>query len=290
MNIHWFMRLLKDTISKWWNDKALRLSAAVSYYTLFSLAPLLTIAVAIAGVVADEKALQSEVLSQFQDLLGKPGADAIASMLQSARQPSQSAIAAVFSVLTLIVVSTFVFSEIQDGMSLIWQIPARETPALWEALKNRFFSFILIVVTGFLLVVSLVMSAVLASVGRFVHRAVPVPFVIMTLVDVAFSLIVLTVLFAVMFKVLPNVYVAWGDVWLGAALTGMLFTLGKWAIGLYLGTSSMISIYGAASSLMVILVWVYYSAMIFFFGAEFTVVYANEYGSRSHLKSVTSTS
>jgi membrane protein len=175
-------------------------------------------------------------------------------------------------------------------MSLIWHIPAREVPALWEALKNRFFSFILIIVTGFLLVVSLVMSAVLAAVGKFVHRAVPVPFVIMTVVDVIFSLIVLTVVFAVMFKVLPNVYVAWGDVWLGAALTGMLFTLGKWAIGLYLGTSSMVSIYGAASSLMVILVWVYYSAMIFFLGAEFTVVYANECGSRSQPKSFTSTS
>jgi membrane protein len=280
MQIHWFVRLLRKTVTKWWGDKALRLSAALSYYTLFSLAPFLTIAVAIAGLVVDEKVLQNEVLSQFQGLLGQPGAEAIATMLASASDPKHGTIATVLSMLTLVVVSMGMFSELQDALNLIWRIPGTEGAGVWGEIKSKFLSFILVIVTGFLLMVSLIISAFLAAVGKFVHRQVPAPEIIMTLFDLTVSLIVISLLFALMFKVLPDTYVAWRDVWVGAAVTGMLFTLGKWAIGLYLGTSLMASIYGAASSLMVILVWVYYSAMIFFLGAEFTVVYANEYGSR----------
>jgi membrane protein len=291
MQIHWFVRLLRKTVTKWWGDKSLRLSAALSYYTLFSLAPLLTIAVAIAGLVVDEKALQNEVLSQFQGLLGQPGAEAIEEMLASARHPKHGTIATVLSLLALVVVSMGMFSELQDALNLIWRIPGTEGAGVWEEIKSRFLSFILVIVTGFLLMVSLIISAFLAAVGKFVHRVVPGPEIIMTLFDITVSLVVISLLFALMFKVLPDTYVAWRDVWVGAAVTGMLFTLGKWAIGLYLGTSLMASIYGAASSLMVILVWVYYSAMIFFLGSEFTVVYANEYGSRvSHPKSVASIS
>ena len=280
MQIHWFVRLLSTTVMKWWDDNALRLSAALSYYTLFSLAPLLTIAVAIAGLVVDENAVQNEVLGQFQGLLGKPGAEAVANMLESARQPTQGTIATVFSVLTLIVVSMGMFSELQDALNLIWRIPEKRGAAFWRALKNRVLSFILVIGSGFLLLVSLIMSALLAAVGKLILRAMPGPQAILTLVDAAVSLTVITLLFALMFKVLPDAYVAWRDVWAGAVVTGILFTIGKWAIGLYLGGSAMASIYGAASSLMIILVWVYYSALIFFLGAEFTVVYAREHGSR----------
>jgi membrane protein len=281
MQIHWFVRLLRETVTKWWGDKALRLSAALSYYTLFSLAPLLTIAVAIAGFVVDEGTLQNEVLTQFQALLGQPGAEAIAKMLASARHPARGTIATVLSLVTLVVVSMGMFSELQDALNLIWRIPGTEGTGVWGEIKNKFLSFILVIITGFLLMVSLLISASLAAVGKFVHREVPGPEMIMTLFDMTVSLIVISLLFALMFKVLPDTFVGWGDVWVGAAVTGVLFTVGKWAIGLYIGTSLMASIYGAASSLMVILVWVYYSAMIFFLGAEFTVVYANEYGSRA---------
>lgn len=281
MQIRWFVRLLNTTVAKWWGDNALRLSAALSYYTLFSLAPLVTIAVAIAGLVADEHAVQHEVLGQFQGLLGQPGAEAVASMLESARQPTQGAIATVLSVLTLIVVSMGMFSELQDALNLIWRIPEKRGAAFWRALKSRVLSFILVIGSGFLLLVSLIMSALLAALGKFILRAMPGPQFILTLVDSVVSLTVITLLFALMFKVLPDAYVAWRDVWVGAVATGILFTIGKWAIGLYLGGSAMASIYGAASSLMIILVWVYYSAMIFFLGAEFTVVYAKEHGSHA---------
>jgi len=283
--------LLKKTAMKWWDDNALRLSAALSYYTLFSLAPLLTIAVAVAGFVVDKNVLQAEVHGQFQSLIGQSGADAVANMLESAGQPVQGAIATVVSLVTLVIVSMGMFSELQDALNLIWEIPSKGSVALWSAIKGRFLSFILIIGTGFLLLVSLLMSAFLAALGKFLLRAMPGPQVILAFVDVAVSLPAITLLFALMFKVLPDGYIAWRDVWLGAVASGTLFMIGKWAIGLYLGSTAMTSMYGAASSLMVILVWVYYSAMIFFLGAECTAVYAHEYGSRAaHLRGSSSIS
>jgi membrane protein len=202
-------------------------------------------------------------------------------MLESASQPVQGTIATVVSLVTLVIVSMGMFSELQDALNLIWEIPSKGTVALWSAIKGRFLSFILVIGTGFLLLVSLLISASLAALGKFVLRALPGPQVILTFVDVAVSLPVITLLFALMFKVLPDGYIAWRDVWLGALASGTLFMIGKWAIGLYLGSTTLALMYGAASSLMVILAWVYYSALIFFLGAEFTSVYAHEYGSRA---------
>jgi membrane protein len=280
MKFRWLVRLAKTTVMKWWDDNTLRLSAALSFYTLFSLAPLLTIAVAIAGLVVDEKVVQDEVLGRFKGLIGTPGADAIANMLESASQPVQGTIATVVSLVTLVIVSMGMFSELQDALNLIWRIPPQKNAALWGAIKSRFLPFLLVIGTGFLLLVSLIVSAFLAALSKFVLQAVPGPQVILTFVDVAVSLPVITLLFALMFKVLPDGYIAWMDVWLGALATGTLFIIGKWVIGLYLGSTAMVSMYGAASSLMIILAWVYYSALIFFLGAELTCVYANEYGSR----------
>lgn len=285
MKIRWLVILVNATVMRWWDDNALRLSAALSYYTLFSLAPLLTIAVAIAGLVVDEKTVRDEVLGQSQGLIGKPGADAIAGMLESAGQPVQGTIATVVGLVTLVIVSMGMFSELQDALNLIWRTKPKKSDALWGALKSRFLSFILVIGTGVLLLVSLLVNAFLAALGKFVLQAVPGPPVMLTFVDVAVSLPVITLLFALMFKVLPDGYIAWRDVWIGAVASGTLFIIGEWAIGLYIGSTSMASMYGAAASLMVILVWVYYSALIFFLGAEFTCVYANEHGSRvSHLK------
>jgi membrane protein len=274
------IKLLRDTVAKWWSDNPWRLSAALSYYTLFSLAPLLTIAVAIAAVVADEDAIQQELLGQFEDLIGKSGAEAMANMLHSAGHPAHGAIATLVSLVTLFVVSMGMFSELQDALNFIWRIPGKKRSVFWDALRTRVLSFILVIGTGFLLLVSLIMNAVLAAVGKFIHRAVPWSQLIMTIIDVAGSPIVIALLFALMFKMLPEGYIAWRDVWIGAIATATLFTIGKWAIGIYLGGAAMASMYGAASSLMAILVWVYYSALIFFLGAEFTYVYAHEYGSR----------
>jgi membrane protein len=280
MKFCWLVRLAKTTGMKWWDDNVLRLSAALSFYTLFSLAPLLTIAVAIAGLVVDEKVVQDEVLGQFKDLIGAPGADAIANMLESASQPVQGTIATVVSLVTLIIVSMGMFSELQDALNLMWRITPQKGAALWGAIKSRFLPFMLVISTGFLLLVSLILSAVLAALSKFILQAVPGPQVILIVVDVAVSMPVITLLFALMFKVLPDGYIAWMDVWLGAVASGTLFMIGKWVIGLYLGSTAMASMYGAASSLMIILAWVYYSALIFFFGAELTCVYTHDYGSR----------
>jgi membrane protein len=280
MKIDRVMRLLKATATKWWDDNPWRLSAALSYYTLFSLAPLLTIAVAIAAVAADEDAVQRELLGQFEGLIGKPGAEAMANMLHSAGHPVHGTIATLVSLVTLLVVSMGMFSELQDALNFIWRIPGTGSSVLWEALRKRLLSFILVIGTGFLLLVSLIMNAILSAVGKFIHRAVPWPQLIMTAVDLAGSPIVITLLFALMFKLLPEGHIAWRDVWIGAISTAALFMIGRWAIGIYLGGAAMASMYGAASSLMAILVWVYYSALIFFLGAEFTYVYAHEYGSR----------
>lgn len=280
MAIERFGRLLTATVMKWWHDNPWRLSAALSYYTLFSLAPLLTIAIGIAAVVADEDAIQGELLGQFEGLIGTPGAEAMSNMLRSASHPVHGTIATLVSLVTLFVVSMGMFSELQSALNLIWRIPGKSSSVLWRAARARLLSFILVICTGFLLLVSLIMSALLSAVGKFIHQAVPWPQIIMTVVDLTASPIMITLLLALMFKMLPEGHIAWGDVWLGALATAALFTLGKWAIGLYVSRAAMVSMYGAASSLMAILVWVYYSALIFFLGAEFTYVYAHEFGSR----------
>lgn len=280
MTMQGMPRLLKMTAMKWWDDNPWRLSAALSYYTLFSLAPLFTIAVALAAVVVDESIVQEELLRQFEDLIGEPGAAAITKMLQSAGHPVHGTIATMISLITLFVVSMGMFSELQDAMNLIWRVPVQTGSALWRGVKSRLFSFLLVLGTGFLLLASLLMSAVVAAAERFIHRELPWPQAIMAVIDVSSSPVVITVLFALLFKMLPEGHIAWRDVWIGAPVTAMLFTIGKWAIGLYLGGAAMASMYGAASSLMVILAWVYYSALIFFLGAELTYVYAYQYGSR----------
>ncbi len=280
MKFRWLVRMAKTTGMKWWDDNVLRLSAALSFYTLFSLAPLLTIAVTVAGLVVDENAVQNEVLGQLKDLIGAPGADAIADMLASASQPVQGAIPTAVSLITLVIVSMGMFSELQEAFNLIWRMTPKKNAALWGAIKSRILPFMLVLGTGLLLLMSLILSTFLTALSKFILQTVPGPQMILIFVDVAVSLPVITLLFALMFKVLPDGYIAWTDVWLGAVASGTLFLIGKWVIGLYLGSTAMASMYGAASSLMIILAWVYYSALIFFWGAELTCVYAHEYGSR----------
>jgi membrane protein len=281
MTIPLIIRLLTTTATKWWDDNPWRLSAALSYYALFSLAPLLTLAVAVAAVVVDETVVQGELLRQLQELIGEKGTNAMTHMLHSAGHPVEGTVATLISFITLLIVSMGMFSELQDALNLIWRIPSRpRSSALWGLLRTRLFSFLLVIGTGFLLVAALTLNIVMAAAGKFIDRQMPDPQVIMTMINIMGSPVVMAVLFALMFKILPEGHIAWQDVWIGAIATAALFTLGKWAIGLYLGGPAMTSMYGAASSLMAILVWVYYSALIFFLGAEFTYVYAHQYGSR----------
>lgn len=281
MTIPLIIRLLATTAMKWWDDNPWRLSAALSYYALFSLAPLLTLAVAVAAVVVDETVVQGELLRQLQELIGEKGTNAMTHMLHSAGHPVEGTVATLISFITLFIVSMGMFSELQDALNLIWRIPSRpRSSALWGLLRTRLFSFLLVIGTGFLLVAALTLNIVMAAAGKFIDRQMPEPQVVMTMINIMGSPVVMAVLFALMFKILPEGHIAWQDVWIGAIATAALFTLGRWAIGLYLGGPAMTSMYGAASSLMAILVWVYYSALIFFLGAEFTYVYAHQYGSR----------
>jgi YihY family inner membrane protein len=281
MTIRLIIRLLTTTVMKWLDDNPWRLSAALSYYTLFSLAPLLTLAVAGAAVVVDERVVQSELLRQLQDLIGEKGANAMTPMLYSAGHPVQGTVATVISVITLFIVSMGMFSELQDALNFIWRIPPRaRSSALLGMLRTRLFSFLLVIGTGFLLVGALILNVVMAAAGRFINMEMAEPQVLMMVIDIMGSPIVMAVLFTLMFKMLPEGHIAWQDVWMGGIATATLFTLGQWVIEIYLGGPAMTSMYGAASSLMAILVWVYYSALIFFLGAEFTYVYAHQYGSR----------
>jgi membrane protein len=257
------------------------LSAALSYYTLFSLAPLLTLAVAGAAIVVDETVVQAELLHQLQELIGEKGTNALTPMLLSAGHPVHGILATLISILTLFIVSMGMFSELQDALNFIWRIPGyRRSSALWGLLRTRLFSFLLVIGTGLLLFTALILNIVMLAAAKLIHKEMPEPQVIMTVINIMGSPLLMAVLFALMFKILPEGHIAWQDVWIGAIGTSALFTSGKWAIALYLGGPALTSMYGAASSLMAILVWVYYSALIFFLGAEFTYVYAHQFGSR----------
>jgi membrane protein len=271
--------LLHRAAAKWWADNAMRLSASLSYYTVFSLAPLLIVATGIAGLIFAETTVDRELLDQVEALIGPQGALAVEAMLTQARQPKTGAIMTIGSIVAMLIFSTGVFAELQDALNGIWRISVKGRP-WWSLFKDRFLSFILVIGIGFLLIVSLVFSAVLSAVGKFFSHVLPGPEIAMQALNDIVSFAVFTLLFAMMFKILPDAHIAWGDVWMGAVVTAALFTVGKSAIGLYLGTSGVASAYGAASSLAAILLWVYYSALIFFYGAEFTYVYANEFGSR----------
>ena len=259
---------------KWWSDNALRLSASLSYYTLFSLAPMLIIVIAVAGMIFGQEAVEGRLMEEIEGLVGVESALAIQSMIQHAREPSANATATLASLIAMVVLSTGVFVELQDALNLIWRIKPQSTSAaaFWRLLKGRLFSFCLVLGIGFLLIVSLVLSAAVAAIGRFFTALLPGPEVLVHGLYAMVSLALFTALFGMMFKILPDTSIAWRHVWMGAFVTAVLFTIGKVGIGLYLGKTGVASAYGAASSLAVILLWVYYSAMILFFGAEYTYV------------------
>jgi membrane protein len=276
-------KVARDSIAAWVDHNASSLGAALAYYTLFSVAPVLVIAVAIAGSIFGPQNAETHLLAQMQGLLGDAGARAVQTLLQSAHQSRAQGVAAAVSIVTLLVGATSVFGELQNTLDLIWRSPQRDpSVAWWRLVKSRLLSFGLILGVGFLLMVSLIASAALAAVGDWLRTFITEWSVILPALDLLLSLSMTTLLFALIYKYVPRESIAWGDVWIGGTVTAALFTGGKFLIGLYLGRSSLSSAYGAAGSVMVLLLWIYYSAQIFLLGAEFTREFAYQYGSRSH--------
>ena len=272
--------LFKQTFASWSSDRVPRHGAALAYYTVLSLVPLLVVIIGMIGLIFGQEAAQGYIVEQIAALVGPQSAAAIKDMIQRANQPTTGIVATVVATATLLLGASGVFGQLQDSLNSIWGVQPKEGRGIWGLLKDRFMSFAALLGTGFLLLVSLVLSAGLAAFGKWFGGWLPAPEIVLQVLEFLISFAVITGLFAMIFKTLPDAQVAWRDVWVGAALTAMLFTVGKFAIGLYLGKSDVGSAYGAAGSLVILLVWVYYSAQILLFGAEFTQVYANAVGSR----------
>jgi len=255
------------------------MSAALAYYTIFSLAPVLVIAIAIAGMVFGEKAAEGAIVAQIQGFIGHDSARAIEAMIQSAQKPATSVIASAIGVITLLIGATGAFGEIRDALNIIWNVSANPKRGLWNLVRERFLGFGMVLVVGFLLLASLVLSTCLAALAKYLEGSLPFPPIVLHVLDFVTSIAIVTALFAMIFKLLPEARIAWSDVWVGAALTSILFTIGKFLIGFYVGRSVTSSAYGAAGSFVTVIAWVYYSAFILYFGAEFTRSYAKQFGS-----------
>ncbi len=266
-----FVTLARQSVDAWIDDYAASMGAALAYYTLFSLAPLLLIVIAIAGLAFSGDAARARVVAEISSLIGREGATAIESLLKSAGTPGHSLFATIAGLITLVVGATSVFAELQSDLDRIWRAPMDARPSgIRGLLRTRLASFGLIVSIGFLLLVSLVVSAGISAFGTWYGAWFPGWELMLQVVNQAASLAIVTALFALMFRILPSVHVAWEEVWRGAIVTAVLFTCGKFLIGLYLGKAGVTSGFGAAGSLVVLMVWVFYSAQIFFLGAEYT--------------------
>jgi membrane protein len=270
--------LLGETFVEWYEDRAPRLGAALAFYTVFALAPGLIFIIALAALLLGTEAAQGQIISHIESLAGNAGSQAARAAIASARTAGVSLLATGLGAVTLLFGLWGVFGELQDALNTIWGVTIPPTRGVIGVIKKRFWSAAMVVGIGFLLLVSLVASAWLAALGKFFSRLLPLPVAAMETANALLSFVVITFMFAVIYKLLPDVRIAWRNVWTGAAVTAVLFTIGKSLIGLYLGRSTVASVYGAAGSLIVILLWVYYSAQIVFFGAEFTKVYTRRFG------------
>lgn len=273
--------MARESASSWAADFAPSMGAGIAYYTVFSLGPLLVIVIGVAGLFFGRDAASGYVYMQLSDLLGEQGAAAIRGMVEQAGASRQGVLAPIVGFALLLVGATSVFAELQTDLDRVWKAPAaKRKEGLWGLLRRRLLSLGLVVSIGFLMLVSLVMSAALAALSKWWGGAFEDLSVLLHVLDFAVSLGVVSVMFALMYKVLPSVRIGWRDVWVGSIATALLFTIGKVLVGLYIGASQVATSFGTAASLVIVLVWVYYSAQIFLLGAEFTWVYAHRYGSR----------
>jgi membrane protein len=273
--------LTKDAASAWIEDFAPSMGAALAYYTIFSLAPMLVIVIAVAGFFFGHHAAQDEIITQLRDMVGSAGAGAIEALLKSASKPGQGIVAATLGIFTLMIGATAVFGELQSALDRIWKVPPVKKGGIRHLVLKRLLSFGMVLGLGFMLLVSLVLSAALAAFGKWWGDVLGGWTIVLEILNLAISFGVITGLFAMIYKFMPRANIPWRDVWVGSAVTAVLFTVGKFAIGLYLGTTNMASGFGAAGSLVVLLAWIYYSAQIFLLGAEFTRVFAQHHGSQS---------
>jgi membrane protein len=274
-------QLLKQTSEDWMRHQAPKLGAALAYYTILSMAPLVVVVIAVIGLAFGQQAAHGDIMRQIEGLVGHEGAEAIQTIVANANKPKSGIIATLLGLLTLFLGASGVFVELRDSLNKIWEVPLRPGSGIWDTVKERFLSFGMVLAIGFLLLVSLVLSAAIAAASTFLNGLLPIPGWVLHAVNSALSFVVFTGVFAMIYRYLPDTRITWRDTILGAAFTAILFTAGKFAIGLYLGKAGISSTYGAAGSLVVVLVWVYYSAQVFFFGAEFTHVYALRKGSHS---------
>lgn len=285
-----FFDLGKKAVLAWVDDLAPSMGAAISYYTIFSLAPLLVIVIAIAGAIFGREAVQGEIVVQLQSLIGRDGALAVQGLIKSASEPSKGIAAGAISIVVLLVGATTVFAELQSALDRIWHVPERAKPTgLWAILRARVLSFGLILGLAFLLMVSLSVSSAIAAFGTWTSGMVPGWGRLLQVFNILLSVGISTVLFAMIYKFMPTVKIVWRDVWIGALVTSVLFEVGKAGIALYIGKSGVNESFAAAGSLVVLLAWVYYAAQIFLLGAEFTKVYANEHGSVAGVKAAAAT-
>ncbi len=270
--------LLKASVSAWSDDKSPRLGAALSFYTIFAMPPLFMIAIFIASLVFESSAVQSQMFSEVGGLIGQKSAEAIQTAMVAQYQSHKGLVASIIAIVTLIITATGLFIELQDALNTIWRVEAKPGHGLMGFIRIRLMSFAMVVGIGFLLMVSLIVSTALAAATKYITGLLPGVGIVSEIGSDIVAFAVITVLFAMIFKVLPDVKIAWRDVWIGAAVTSLLFTGGKFLLGWYLGRSTTISAYGAAGSVVLVLLWVYYSAQILFFGAEITKVYATRFG------------
>jgi membrane protein len=277
-----FQRLLRIAALGWWNDRAMSLGASISFFTVFSLAPMLLAAISVAGLAFGHEAAQGAVVGELGGLLGEAAAEALEAMIVNARDVGSGIIGTTVGVVVFLVVATGAFVEIQDSLNLIWKVPPSKSGP-WSFLRTRLLSLALLVGIGFLLLVSLIIDAGANAVGSYLQASLAGEIAVLAVLNGAFTLVIAFLLFAMIFKILPSVSLAWRDVWTGALVTSVCFTLGKFLIGFYIGRSGVASSYGAAASLITILLWIYYSSLILLFGAEFTKAYAETRGSRARL-------
>jgi membrane protein len=273
--------LARQSLKEWSEDKASRLAAALAYYTILSLAPLLVIVVGIAGLVFGEQAAQGQIVGQIEGLVGRQGAEMVQGLIENANRPSGGIMATTIGVVTMLLGAMGVFGQLRDALCTIWEVVPRQEYGIKDKLKHRLLPFLMVLGGGLLLLLLLVVNAVLAAVGQAFSASLPGGGLLWRILDLLVSLLVYAVVFALIFKLVPDTEIAWNDVSIGAIVTAVLFTIGQFAIGLYLGRTAFSSTFGAAGSLVALLVWIYYAAQIVFLGAEFTQVYASKYGSRA---------
>jgi membrane protein len=276
------LAILRATFSSWVEDRAPSMGAALAYYTLFSIAPLLLIVISLAGLWFGPEAARGEIYGQLKGLVGAAGASAIQELIESVNKPAGGIVGTLIGLVLTLIGATTVFAELQDSLDKVWRAPAREASGLWKLLRSRLLSFGLIMGIGFLMIVSLLLSALLAAIeGWWAPRLVGWE-VLLQVVNQIIAFMMVTLMFAMIYKLMPRAHIEWRDVAIGSVVTAAMFTIGKFLIGFYIGTSGVSSGFGAAGSLVALLVWVYYSAQIFLLGAEFTWVYAHSVGSRRH--------